>query len=66
MNELIKSELSKNIGKKVLIFLLNDFRYEGVILDCDEEFVKINDLKTNSQQIISINKINQIEVKNGH
>lgn len=63
MRELIKESLSVSVGKTVLIFLKNGFRFEGKILGCDHEFVKIHDFKRNSVKLIKINEINEAEVK---
>ncbi len=43
MNELIQKELRNNVGKKVQIFLKNNFRYKGIVLAVDETSVKLKD-----------------------
>lgn len=63
MSELIKKELK--IGKVFLIFLKNGFRYEGRIIDIDNNFVKLFDFKSKSNRLISINSIENIEDRNG-
>lgn len=66
VSELIKEDLKKNCGKIVLIFLNNGFRFEGLILACDEEFLKIKDFKRNSEKFIKLNEIVEAELKNGN
>jgi len=65
MNELIKKRVNDSLGKNVLIFLKNNFRYEGKLKESDGEFLEIKDKKTNNFQIILISEIKQIEVKDG-
>lgn len=63
VSELIKESLSTSIGKVVLVFLKNGFRFEGKVLGCDEEFLKIYDFKRRSEKFIKINDISEAEVK---
>jgi len=60
MNELIKERIKESKGKIVLIFLVNNFRYEGKILNSDDKYIEILDKK--GYQIILISEIKQIEV----
>ena len=61
MSELIKKRLIESVGKNVLIFLHNNFRYEGKITGCDETYVEI--LEPRGYKILDINEIKEIEVK---
>jgi sRNA-binding regulator protein Hfq len=61
MNELIKERIKESKGKVVLIFLVNNFRYEGKILNSDDKYIEILDKK--GYQIILISEIKQIEVR---
>jgi len=64
MNELIKNELEKNLGRIVLVFLKGSgFRFEGKILNVDEEFLKIYDIKSESERFIALDSIGNLEVK---
>jgi len=63
MSELIKKRLNKNIGKRVLIFLHNNFRYEGKITGCDNEYLEI--LEPRGYKIIKIDEIKEVEIKDG-
>ncbi|MFW6172890.1 MAG: hypothetical protein ACOC5T_04025 [Elusimicrobiota bacterium] len=63
MNELIKKRINESIGKEVLIFLYNNFRYEGKLTNADDKFLEILDRKSKGYQIILIKTIKQIEVK---
>lgn len=63
MSEIIKKRLSNSVGKTVLVFLHNNFRYEGKVTNCDEAYLEILDFKTNSYKIISLKEIKEIEVR---
>lgn len=63
MNELIKKRVKENMGKEVLIFLNNGFRYEGRITGYDNNYVEINDYKIKRFKIISYAEIGQIDIK---
>lgn len=41
MNEILKERLKNSVGKRVLIFLHNGFRYEGKITNCDDKWIEI-------------------------
>lgn len=45
MAHILTETLKANVGKAVLIFLHNRFRYRGVIKEVDDQFVVINDLQ---------------------
>ena len=45
MNEVLQEELKSSVGKEITIFLKNNFRYSGRVLNIDDVFVKINDRK---------------------
>lgn len=63
MSEIIKERLTNSIGKVVLIFLYNNFRYEGKVTNCDETYLEILDFKTNSYKLIALTEIKEVEVK---
>lgn len=63
MSELIKKEISLSIGREVLIFLKNGFRFEGLIVDCDKEFIHIKDAKKGSDKFAKIDEISEIEIR---
>jgi len=63
MNELIKERVKENIGKEVLIFLINNFRYEGKLTNSDDKYVEVLDRKSGGYQIILISEIKQIEIR---
>ena len=53
MSELLQGILKKNLNKKVVIFLKNNFRYNCVVLDLDTTYVKIRDFKGTAVLAIS-------------
>jgi len=61
MSELIKKRLKESMGKIVLIFLHNNFRYEGKITGCDEMYVEL--LEPKGYKIIELKEIKEIEVR---
>lgn len=63
MSELIKKRVRESIGKEVLVFLLNNFRYEGKLTNFDEEYFEMLDFKTNSYKLIRMDQIKDLEVK---
>ena len=65
MSEIMKNRLKKSKGKEIKIFLMNNFRYFGLLKDFDEKYVEILDYKSNSYKIIEIENIKDLEVKDG-
>lgn len=63
MSELIKKRVNESIGKTVLIFLYNNFRFEGKITACDDECLEILDFRTGSYRLIKFNEIKEAEVR---
>lgn len=47
-------ELIKYIGRKVKIFLINQYYYVGIVLNADENSLDIKDIKGN---FVSLNKV---------
>lgn len=66
MSEIIRERLKNSVGKRAKIFLHNDFRYEGTITNCDDEYLEILDYKSNSYKIILISEIKDIDVSTGN
>ena len=63
MNEIIKKRLSESLGKRVKIFLNNNFRFAGKVLNVDDKFIEILDDVSSSYRIIDIDQINNMEVE---
>lgn len=63
MSEIIRERLEKSVGKKILVFLLNNFRYEGKLINVDETYFEVLDYKTNSYKTILISEIKDLEVE---
>ena len=63
MSELLNERVKNSVGKTVLIFLHNNFRYEGKVTGCDDVFLEILDFKTNSYKIIALGEIKEVEVR---
>tara|TARA_Y100000310_G_scaffold20006_1_gene19521 strand:+ start:302 stop:496 length:195 start_codon:yes stop_codon:yes gene_type:complete len=63
MSDILIERLKNSIGKRVLIFLHNNFRYEGKVTNCDDTYVEILDDKIKGYKILEISSIRDIEVK---
>ena len=62
MSELIKKRASESIGKDVLIFLVNNFRFQGKLINADEKYLEILDDRSRKYKLILIDEIKEIEV----
>lgn len=62
MSELIKERVKESVGKTMKIYLNNGFRYEGKIINSDEEYLQILDFKINGYKFIKFNDIKDCEV----
>ena len=65
MSELIKKRVNDSLGKIVLVFLKNNFRFEGKLTNTDDEFFEILDFKSNSFKLIRFDEIKEMEVRDG-
>ncbi len=63
MSDIIKERLKKSVGKKVLVFLNNGFRYEGKLTNFDDRYFEILDIKSNAYKLIQYSEIKDIEVE---
>lgn len=63
MGEIINQRIKQSIGKYVKIFLKNGFRYEGKIINCDDDYVEILEVK--GYKIIQIVDISHLDVPIG-
>jgi len=63
MSEIIKERAKSSIGKEVIIFTHNDFRYAGKLTNCDETYVEILDKVSGKYKIILINEIKDMEIE---
>lgn len=59
---MLVNELKQHLGEKGLMFLKNNFRFEVKFLDCDNEFLKVIDLKNLTVRFYRISEIASIEV----
>lgn len=63
MSDILVKRLKENVGKKVKVFLKNDFRFAGKLIDCDEKYIEILDVVSNKFKIIEIVWIRDCEVE---
>ncbi len=65
VSEVIISRLKINIGKKGEFFQISTgWRYEGKILDCDDEWLIILDIK-GKEKCIKLVDLNEVNIYNG-
>ena len=60
MNEMIRTTLKDSINKTICFRKLNDFYFEGKILDCNKTHLKYDDRK-DGVCIISLEEIKTLE-----
>jgi len=63
MNDIITKRLKESKSKSILIFLENNFRYEGKCLNSDEKYLELLDYKTDKIMVFDIAQIKTLEVK---
>lgn len=63
MSELLINKLKDSIGKEVLIFLANNFRFECKVVRCDDTFLEIYDLRKFKSKFIRLSEITEVEIK---
>ncbi len=59
MENIIRDVLKQNLNNKIILFLRNGFRFEGVLLEIDDNAIKLNDRKVGITAI-SINDISNV------
>ena len=57
----LKCELLAMLGKDVLVFLDNNFRYSGELIKAEDYFITIADKKSGMNQLIRIDKIAEVK-----
>ncbi len=55
-------DIKENVGK-VIIFWLENLRFEGKIIDCDNNYMKYFDSYKNKERYVRIEDIGSLEVK---
>ena len=63
MSDIMIERLKESVGKRVLIFLHNNFRYAGKVTNCDDVYLEIFDDKIQGFKVIEVNQIKEVEVK---
>ena len=59
---MINDRLNDFSGKKAKVFLKNNWKYEGDIICCDEQFLEIYDYKLRANKFLDISTIANIEI----
>lgn len=59
--ELLSQELIKCIGKKIILYLKNSFRYEGTLINVDTDFISLYDVKSCKNKLIRLDSIAEVE-----
>lgn len=60
----MKERVKKNIGKVVLVFSKDNFRFEGKLTNFDDDFFEILEFKTNCFRLMRYTEIKEMEIKN--
>ena len=61
VSEILITKLKSSVGLSGIIFLENGFRFESKILNCDDEFVEIYDIKKSSNKFIRLSQIAEVD-----
>ena len=61
MSEIIKKLVEENKSKVITLWLKNNFKFTGKLINSDETFIEILDHKTNSIRLINIDQISEIK-----
>lgn len=62
MEDLMKKKLGENKGKVVQVVLFNNYRYRGKVLNFDDNWLEILDIKTDKLFLFSFKDIKNLEV----
>lgn len=62
MSELLVERLKTSVGKSIIIFLHNNFRFEGKLLNTDNRFIELLDFKSGKIKVVDISEIKELEV----
>jgi len=65
MSEIIRKRAGESLGKEVLVFLNNNFRFQGKLTNVDDSYLEILDYRSNSYKIINVDEIKEINIKGG-
>jgi len=63
LSEIITKRLRESKGKRILVFLKNNFRYEGKLIDSDDSVFEFFDYREKRNMIKSIADIRELEVE---
>jgi sRNA-binding regulator protein Hfq len=61
MQDILKKRLKDSVGKCAKIFLQNNFRYEGKITNCDNNYVEI--LQRGEFKIIPLSDVKDVTIE---
>ena len=61
VSEMLQNEIKNSIGMTIVLFI-GTFRFEGKIIDCDNEFVKYFDNRKCKPCFKKLSEINEMEI----
>lgn len=64
MEGILHEKLKTNVGKNIVIFLKNNFRFEGKLLNYDNKFIDIFDNHKNHSILINVLEIKEVYLLN--
>lgn len=62
VSDLVIESIKLSIGQTIIFYTDLGYRYEGIVLGCDGEFLKYQDRKT-GVRLIKISQIREAELK---
>ena len=62
VSDILLRDLKNSSGKKGVLYTKNGFRFEVKFLDCDDEFLKVADLKKLYTKYFRLSEIENLEV----
>ena len=63
ISELVRETLKESIGKHILFFISNGYRFEGKILGCDDIYLKYYNSKKDCIRFQKLEDIMEAELK---
>jgi len=65
ISQVMIDRLKKSIGSNAVLFLKNNFRFEGVITNCDDQYVEILQKSNSKYKLIELDRISDADVDSG-
>ena len=60
ISQRLLERLKNSIDKNIILFLNGNFRFEGRIISCDDEFLEFWDTKKNLTKFVKLDEISEV------